>query len=258
MKHINIEGDVEVDLETSTAQRRTIDLTPLFIDLPSNVSTQEQLESLPKNMKSGNPVKPLQYIDDVTGEILHYSLQPMMYSVIFILAIELLERFSYYGITYTETSFLTGVYNDDWNAGMTAVNASSYVSISTAIAYTTPFLGAILADSFLGEYRVILYFVLLFYIPGIFLLAMTTIPDLFSDTFNKTALAIGLLILWPIGTGTVKSVVVSIMQYEVKTHDTACDQNSLKTLMIVLLIIFDFKECFWRQTISSNTSINFD
>jgi POT family proton-dependent oligopeptide transporter len=39
------------------------------------------------------------------------------------------------------------------------------------------------------------------------LLALTTIPHLLGETFNVRALSIGLLLLWPIGTGTVKSVV---------------------------------------------------
>jgi POT family proton-dependent oligopeptide transporter len=211
---------------TSPQPRRVVDLTPLFgEDLPTNVTTLEQLAKLPDDLKSGNPLKPLQYIDegamddDDSGDVseayytYQYALQPMTYAVIFILVVELLERFSYYGIVYTETSYLTGSYNPDWNAGLSAISATSFVSMSSAIAYTTPFLGSILADSFCGEYWVILCGTLFFYLPSIALLVMTTIPnpsdddDAPYDNFNHTALAFALLILWPIGTGTVKACV---------------------------------------------------
>jgi len=183
-------------------------LIPLQLDdaLPNNVSTHEQLALLPDEVLSGDKSRPLLHVDDA-GEEYHYALRPMFYSVIFILFVELLERFSFYGINYTQTSYLTGAYNPDWNAGYSSIGASSYVSISTAIAYTSPFLGAILADSFLGDYNTILFGSLLFYVPGLMLIALTTIPNLLGETFNTSFLAMGLLCLWPIGTGMVKSVV---------------------------------------------------
>jgi len=102
---------------------------------------------------------------------------------------------------------MTGVYDSHWNAGMDAVMASSFGSISVAVAYTTPFLGAFFADKLFGDYRSILVGSLVFYLPGITLIALTTIPGLLGDTFNRSALLLGLLVLWPMGTGTVKSIV---------------------------------------------------
>jgi len=192
------------------AQNRLIvnrnDVTPPPENVPNNVSSVDQLHLLPPEFLSDNKTRPLQFIDD-KEQVLQYALKPMVYSVVFILLVELLERFSFYGINYTQTSFLTGVYNEDWNADMTAIEASSMVSISIAIAYTSPFLGAFLADSFLGDYWTILVGCCVFYIPGLLLIAATTVPYLLGDTFNKTALRFGLLCLWPIGTGIVKSVV---------------------------------------------------
>ena len=90
---------------------------------------------------------------------------------------------------------------------MPSILASSYVSISTAVAYTTPFLGAMLADNLLGEYMTILLGSILCYIPGLTLIALTTIPQFLGQTFNHSAIRWGLLILWPMGTGTVKACV---------------------------------------------------
>lgn len=184
--------------------------SPTFSDmsdeLPNNVSTEEQLKLLPAECLSGDTERPLRHIDEM-GLSSHHALQPMVYSVIFILLVELLERFSFYGINYTQTSYLTGAYDERWNAGMEAVPASSYVSISTAVAYTAPFLGAILADSLLGDYWSIIFGSVVFYLPGLFLIALTTVPHFLGRQFNRGALAFGLLFMWPVGTGIVKSVV---------------------------------------------------
>ena len=137
----------------------------------------------------------------------NYSLNPLRYSVFFILIIEALERFSYYGLVYTQTPFLTGVYDTDWNAGMSGVQASAVVAASTAIAFTAPFLGAWLADGILGDYWVILGGTLALYIPGCLLIALSTVPGLLGDTFNVTALLVGLLCFYPVGAGTIKSAV---------------------------------------------------
>lgn len=70
-----------------------------------------------------------------------------------------------------------------------------------------PFLGAFLADSILGDYWTILFGALLFYVPGLVLIFLSTIPQALGDTFNTFALSFGLLFMWPTGTGIVKSVV---------------------------------------------------
>jgi hypothetical protein len=107
-------------------------VTSVDDDLPFNVGSEEQLKLLPEECLSGSKVRPLRHVTE-DGQVYNYALQPMFYSVIFILLVELLERFSFYGVNYTQTSFLTGVYNEDWNAGMNSIAASSYVSISTAV-----------------------------------------------------------------------------------------------------------------------------
>ena len=164
-------------------------------ELPNNVSSEEQLTSLPDFCLSGLKNRPLRHVNE-KGDVSTYALQPMFYSVIFILLVELLERFSFYGVNYTQTSFLTGAYNDEWNAGMSAIAASSYVSISTAVAYSMPFVGAFLADCVLGDYWSILLGSIVFYLPGLLLITFTTVPYLLGDEFNKTALSFGLLVLW--------------------------------------------------------------
>jgi hypothetical protein len=175
-------------------------------DLPSNVSEESQLAVLPQECLSGDKERPLRHVDDL-GNAYWYSLSPMRYSVIFILMVELFERFSFYSICYTLTLFLTGAFDEDWNAGFTSVKAASYVSVSTLVAYSTPFVGAFFADSIFGDYKSLLVGLLCFYVPGVALIALTTVPYLLGDEFNESLLTLGILVLWPLGTGIVKSIV---------------------------------------------------
>jgi hypothetical protein len=92
--------------------------------LPSNVSERNQLKDLPEECLSGDPIRPLQHFDE-DGKVCTYALNPMVYSVFVILLMEGIERFAFYGINYTQTSYLTGSYDRDWNAGMEAIPASS-------------------------------------------------------------------------------------------------------------------------------------
>jgi len=175
-------------------------------DLPTNISDESQLAALPEECLSGDKERPLRHVDDL-GNSYTYSLSPMFYSVINILMVELFERFSFYSICYTMTLFLTGAYNEDWNAGFASVKAASFVSVSTMVAYSTPFVGAMFADTLLGDYKSILLGLLVFYIPGVLIIMLTTVPYLLGDEFNDTLLSIAVLCLWPLGTGIVKSIV---------------------------------------------------
>ena len=147
---------------------------------------------------------------DASGNTYAYALNPLTYSVFLILVLELLERFSFYGVFMTQTNYLTGSYsNDDWYADLTSMDAASLVSLSTAVAYTVPFLGGILADKYFGDYKTIFFGVIFFYLPGLFVIASSTTPNWLLGTkeFNLFAYKVALLFLWPMGSGTVKAVV---------------------------------------------------
>jgi len=189
-------------------------------ELPNDISRVDQLSSLPRVCLNQNTKtkkeRPLRHVDE-NGNVSTYALRPMTYSVIFILIVELLERFSFYGVNYTMTSFLTGAYDDRkhnfdeterWNADMSAIQASSMVSISTAVAYSMPFVGAVLADCYLGDYKAMLVGSICFYLPGLLMILGSSIPNLWGlESFSRKILCTGLLFFWPVGTGIVKSIV---------------------------------------------------
>jgi len=119
-------------------------------DLPNAVNKAEDLDKVPDKYLSGDPKKPL-VLKVAPNESYTYALNPVKYCVLAILTIEGLERLAYYGINNTETEFLTGAYNDEWNPGLSPSAAAAFTSSSVAIAYTTPFLGGIIADGAIGK-----------------------------------------------------------------------------------------------------------
>lgn len=173
--------------------------------LPTNVDTLEQLEGLPEECLSQDPKRPLLWTDSYCGSNYQYALKPMFYSAGFVLILEMLDRFSYYGLENIQTPFLVGHYSD-WNANRTAVEASSYVSGSAAVACTMPFVGGILADGILGDYWTIVVGTAIFYIPGLLLLALTTVPNLLGPTFSQSILKAGMIVLYPVGAGFLNAV----------------------------------------------------
>lgn len=181
--------------------------SPLFDsdDIPTNVCTKEQLAQLPEACRSDRyPHRPLVHYDATTGEPSYYSLRPLAYAAANVLVVETMERLAFYGVNYTQASYLTGVYNEDWNANMDAIPASTYVAVSVAVAYSTPFVGVWL-EKRIGDYKAIGVGAVCLYLPGLVLIALTTIP--MGSEFHTTMLSIGLLGLWPTGTGIVKSLV---------------------------------------------------
>jgi len=171
-----------------------------------NVHHEEQLAYVDPKYLSGDPNRPLKTVDN-SGNVYTYVLNPFTYCVFFILILEALERLSYYGVSYTQTSYLSGHYSDTWSAGFSSVESASLTQTSTAIAYTAPFLGAIIADGFIGTYWTIAIFTGLVYIPGLLLIALTAYPFLLGDTFPTTLIRVALMVLYPLGAGCIKSCV---------------------------------------------------
>lgn len=73
----------------------------------TRISSPEHLSSLPPEFLTGDPHRPLLHVDEA-GHEYRYFLNPMRKAVFFILLVEMLERFSFYGINYTTTAYLTG------------------------------------------------------------------------------------------------------------------------------------------------------
>ncbi|KAL7931302.1 PTR2 domain-containing protein [Trichoderma chlorosporum] len=95
-----------------------------------------------------------------------------------VLAISMMERFTYYGVTSPFQNYVQIGLNDTVRHGALGLGQSRSTSINLAflfLSYTSPLLGAILADNWLGQYRVILLSSML-YALGIAILFATSFP----------------------------------------------------------------------------------
>mmetsp|Transcript_29797 Transcript_29797/g.60683 ORF Transcript_29797/g.60683 Transcript_29797/m.60683 type:complete len:142 (-) Transcript_29797:100-525(-) len=92
---------------SSTASNKSCSDSTLNNVHLTRISEPSHLKGLPQDFLSLDPERPLLHIDEKGNEY-KYFLQPMKMSVIFILFVEMLERFSFYGINYTTTAYLTG------------------------------------------------------------------------------------------------------------------------------------------------------
>ncbi|XP_038709818.1 protein NRT1/ PTR FAMILY 5.10-like [Tripterygium wilfordii] len=82
------------------------------------------------------------------GQAVKYSTGGWI-SALFIIAVELAERFAYYGVSSNLITYLTG------SLGESTATAAAGVNLWSGIASLLPLLGGLVADSFLGPYRTI-------------------------------------------------------------------------------------------------------
>ncbi|HEY9001585.1 MAG TPA: POT family MFS transporter [Mucilaginibacter sp.] len=122
-------------------------------------------------------------------------------SVPFIIGNEAAERFSYYGLRSILATFLVAqFYNPTGNAALTTVaeaRANESTHLFVTLSYFMPLVGGILADWFLGKYRVILWISMIYCLGNVFTSSFTTNVSLFSTG----------LVLIAIGAGGIKSCV---------------------------------------------------
>ncbi|NXC89813.1 S15A1 protein, partial [Cercotrichas coryphoeus] len=125
-------------------------------------------------------------------------------SIFFIVINEFCERFSYYGMKAVLTLYFTRFLR--WEDNFATAIYHTFV----ALCYLTPILGAIIADSWLGKFKTILYLSIVYAI-GQAVLSVGSISELTGGSANNKAPNIALsmigLILIALGTGGIKPCV---------------------------------------------------
>jgi len=131
---------------------------------------------------------------------------PYPKSIPFILTTEFCERFSYYGMRAILVLFLSNI------LGYSETDSSVVFHGFTVLAYLTPILGAILADSFIGKFNTIFY-VSILYAVGQVVITISSAGDEKGeeglDKVTMTALLYTGLLMVGAGTGGIKPCVAT-------------------------------------------------
>ncbi|KAG6442853.1 hypothetical protein O3G_MSEX002534 [Manduca sexta] len=120
-------------------------------------------------------------------------------SIFCIIATEFCERFSFCGLRTILSLYLRNVLCLHENA------ATVVYHIFIMMCYAMPLVGAILADNFIGRYRVILYFSII-YLLGTLLTCCSAIPPLMLPPTTTSMIGLGLIAT---GTGGIKPCVAA-------------------------------------------------
>ncbi|XVF63339.1 hypothetical protein PTKIN_Ptkin09bG0079900 [Pterospermum kingtungense] len=115
---------------------------------------------------------------DFKGNPVYKSKSGGWKSACFIIGVEVAERFAFFGISSNLITYLTGP------LGQSTVTAAENVNAWAGTATLLPLLGAIVADSFLGRYRTII-FASLIYILGLVFLTLTAMLPSFKTCGNS-------------------------------------------------------------------------
>ncbi|XP_051760882.1 solute carrier family 15 member 2 [Ctenopharyngodon idella] len=122
-------------------------------------------------------------------------------SIAFIVVNEFCERFSYYGMKAVLTLYFINYLNWDKDLSTAVYHAFS------SLCYFTPLLGALIADSWLGKFRTIIYLSIV-YVIGHVVKSVGAIPDVGDKTLHVVLSMVGLVLI-AFGTGGIKPCVAA-------------------------------------------------
>mmetsp|Transcript_11324 Transcript_11324/g.18733 ORF Transcript_11324/g.18733 Transcript_11324/m.18733 type:complete len:221 (-) Transcript_11324:1238-1900(-) len=155
-----------------------------------------------------SPVNNVEQLNnDAINHTSAYAENPLTHSIRFILFLDFMERFAFNGVIFTMPGYLTGYYEPYWNPNYAPFQANTYIATFQGIGFVTPFIVAFIADCLIGDYWTINMFTSLCLIPGILLIAISSIPySGESVDFPLDQLKLGTHILFPLGFGAAKTL----------------------------------------------------
>ncbi|RUS27671.1 putative peptide transporter ptr2 [Jimgerdemannia flammicorona] len=148
----------------------------------------------------------------------------------FIIVTEFCERFSYYGGSAPFQNYVQFPPGDPNQAGALNKGQSTATALQnffTFSAYVTPIFGAIVADQYLGRYRTILVFSVI-YMSGWLILTATATPAGLAAGAGFPGFIVALVVIGT-GTGGIKSIVSPMVGWGGFFTQTELELHTLKT-----------------------------
>jgi POT family proton-dependent oligopeptide transporter len=159
--------------------------------------------------------------DEITAEdraTLRKVADKLPLSAFYVAVVELCERFAFYGLTGPFQNYIQNGPHDA-RPGAIGLGQSHATGLNLFFqfwCYVTPIFGAIMADQYLGKYKAIVIFSLV-YMFGLLILFLTSLPVAIEHGASLGGLVTAMIIIG-IGTGGIKSNVSPLIaeQYQAK------------------------------------------
>ncbi|KAJ5557988.1 hypothetical protein N7461_001960 [Penicillium sp. DV-2018c] len=136
--------------------------------------------------------------------------------------VELCERFTYYGMSGLFQNYIQRPRDGSQGRGALGMDhqgATGLVTFFQFWCYVTPIIGAIVADQYLGKYKTIVLFSMV-YIVGLLILVCTSIPTALAHGSGVGGFIVAILIIG-LGTGGIKSNVAPLIADQYKRKKMA-------------------------------------
>ncbi|XP_019731123.1 solute carrier family 15 member 2 [Hippocampus comes] len=153
-------------------------------------------------------------------------------SICFIVVNEFCERFSYYGMRAVLTLYFLTYLGWDHDLSTAVYHAFS------SLCYFTPVLGAIIADTWLGKFKTIIYLSVV-YVLGHVIKSVGAIPTVGSNTVHIALSMVGLILI-AFGTGGIKPCVAAFGGDQFQEKHVSGQIHITQQLLSIFIIIIIF------------------
>ncbi|CAG8252637.1 unnamed protein product [Penicillium salamii] len=136
--------------------------------------------------------------------------------------VELCERFTYYGMSGLFQNYIQRPLDGSQGRGALGMDHQGATGLTTFFqfwCYVTPILGAVVADQYLGKYKTIVLFCIV-YMVGLLILVCTSIPGALENGAGLGGFIVAILIIG-LGTGGIKSNVAPLIADQYKRKKMA-------------------------------------
>ncbi|KAJ6098544.1 hypothetical protein N7467_000079 [Penicillium canescens] len=136
--------------------------------------------------------------------------------------VELCERFTYYGMSGLFQNYVQRPLDGSQGRGALGMDHQGATGLTTFFqfwCYVTPIIGAIIADQYLGKYKTIVLFCIV-YMVGLLILVCTSIPGALEHGSGLGGFIVSILIIG-LGTGGIKSNVAPLIADQYKRKKMA-------------------------------------